>query len=362
MPALKRTEFQRNLDVVARYKAFYASPRPGLMARVAIPAQGLRLPSPMPVGAIDWRDPASCRAYARSSLEFMRAYYSQIPRLDDDDLPKIQNLAGTGAIAAAYVKDAQLNQEETTNYLVPPVTDWSRDVGRIGFDPQNPWYQAQMTMLQALVEEWDGSFGIVPFVHFDPLDLCNQLRGNELFLDYYDHPAELRDLLETATRCVLELEAHMRANFLRGYAFEGCLIGCWTPGTYLSCDAGDLGSAAALREWGLPYTQRIVQAWGGAFLHHHELGIHQIPTWSECAGLTLQFPNRDPNTPHLSEMLTVDQLSTTLRVPLAFIAPYRDFKARASFWATGKCVVTVVCDDASQAADVVHQTARLRNF
>ena len=201
-----------------------------------------------------------------------------------------------------------------------------------------------MAMLQTYVEKWDGSFGIVPFTHFDPLDLCNQWRGNDLFYDYYDHASELRALLERATECIIELEAHTRAHHMDGYDCEGTFMGCcWTPGTYLSCDAGDMSSPDTLAQLGVPYTQRIVREWGGAFLHHHELGIHQIPTWSRCEGLTVQFCNRDANTDHLAEVLTDELLQTTFRVPLGFIATCDEFMRGAEFWATGKCVVTVNC-------------------
>ncbi|MEI6423632.1 MAG: hypothetical protein WCP55_15545, partial [Lentisphaerota bacterium] len=320
--------------------------------RPVLNSRQIRLPEAVPLTEVDWRSEKSCRSYASSKLEQMRVYWSGLPDIGGDEIPKIQNLAGTGAIAAAFVKDAVVVQEEDTNYLEVPIRDWGKDVDRIGFDPGNPWYRAQMWMLREYIENWDGSFGIVPFVHFDPLDLCNQWRGNDLFMDYYDHPAELHALLERATSCVLELESHMRANCLDGYGFEGCAMGAWTPGNYLSCDAGDMGSPEILAEFGVPYTRRIVQAWGGAYLHHHELGIHQIPAWAECDGLTLQFLNRDPNTQHLAKVVTDEQLKLSFKVALGFIAEYDEFAQDADRWATGKCVVAVRCDHENQARKI----------
>ncbi len=129
-------------------------------------------------------------------------------------------------------------------------------------------------------------------------------------------------------------------------------MGAWTPGNYLSCDAGDMGSPELLAEFGVPYTRRIVQAWGGAYLHHHELGIHQIPTWAECDGLTLQFLNRDPNTQHLANVVTDEQLKLSFKVALGFIVEYDEFAQSAERWATGKCVVAVRCDHEDQARKI----------
>ncbi len=352
---MNKTAYERNLEAIKRYKSFYASQKPGLMVRVVL--NGTKMPASAPplisLTELDWQSEKSCRAYARSNLDRMRAYWELLPNLGDVEIPKIQNLAGTGVIAASYVKDAVINQEAETNYLMAPIKDWQKDLGRIGFDPGNPWFRAQMWMLREYVENWDGSFGIVPFTHFDPLDLCNQWRGNDLFMDYYDHPEYLHELLKCATICILELEDYMRSNFLDGYEFEGCPIGVWTPGTYLSCDAGDMCGPDILAEFAIPYTQRIVQAWGGGYLHHHELGIHQIVNWAKCNGLTLQFLNRDPNTKHLAQDISDEHLKSSLQVAIGFISTYDEFMRSSERWADGKCVVAVCCDNDEQARNVM---------
>lgn len=354
MAILDKNTYMENLEKIERYRKFHLSKEPELMVRIALPDTKLpaSVPHLMPLTELDWRSEKSCRAYARVKLSRMRAYWESLPDIENDDIPKIQNLAGTGAVAASFVRDAVVNQETGTNYLEQPVRDWDKDVSLISFDPENPWYCAQMWMLREYIENWDGTFGIVPYVHFDPLDLCNQWRGNDLFMDYYDHPAKLHALLERATACILELEAHMRANFLDGYGFEGCVMGPWTPGTYLSCDAGDMGGPDIIAEFAVPYTQRIVQAWGGAYLHHHELGIHQIVNWAKCDGLTLQFLNRDPNTAHLATAITDEHLASSFKVALGFIATCDEFFRGARRWASGKCVVTVRCDKPEQASEI----------
>ena len=139
-----------------------------------------------------------------------------------------------------------------------------------------------------------------------------------------------------------------------GLLFEG--------GDYLSCDAGDMMSPDQLRTFGIPYTQRICRAWHSAFLHHHELGIHQVPTWTECEGLTVQSLNRDPNTQHLAQEMPEEVLACSRRMPVGFIALYDEFMERAQEWAEGRFVVAVRCDDRDQADDVLRLAESCRGY
>lgn len=334
---------------VQRYKAFYESPAPGLIAPMSVECK-----DPLPsLAGLDWNDRASCREYARRKLAWFRSGWEALAVVPNDAIPSFQNLAGVGAIGASFVKDAVVHLEADSNYLDAPVRDWDRDVERIGFDPDNKWFKAQMWMLEYYLEEWDGSFGLSPFTHFDPLDLCNQWRGNNLFYDVYDHPEELKALLEKATDCVLQCEAYVRERYMTRVGQEGSMLMVWVPGNYLSCDAGDLCGADTLREFGIPYTSRIARTWGGAFLHHHELGIRQVRTWEQCEGLSLQFLNRDPNTAHLGQAMPDEVLESSLRLPVSFVATFSEFARSAARWAEGRCVVFVQCDGEAQARETV---------
>jgi hypothetical protein len=310
---------------------------------------------PMPgLNELDWRDPACLRAYARKKLANMRRARAVLPDVDDDTIPCMTNVLGTGAIAAAFVRDAVLHQEATTNYLETPITSWDRGLDRIGFDPGNPYYRAHMAALDVFVEEWDGTCAILPFPYFDPLDLCNQLRGNDVFYDFTDRRDELHALLGRCEAAILAMETHTRTHHLRGFDLPGFGMDSWCPGTYLSCDIGDMVSPEILREFGLPYTQRIVSAWGGAFLHHHELGTHQIPTWAGCHGLSIQYITRDPNTRHLATGGIDDALvQSTLRVPVMFEATYAEFMAGVDAWWRGRFIVGVLCDSEAQQRHVL---------
>lgn len=351
------------LEQVERYKRFYAADKGGLMGIVSINNDFNNLPKRLSLKTMDWNDRGACRKYAQSNLHFLLQYWKDLPQINDDRIRSFQNLAGVGALGASFVKDAVVHLEDDTNYLDAPLKDWVNGTANIGFDPENKWFKAQMWMLEYYIENWDGSFGLSPFTHFDPLDLCNQWRGNDLFYDFYEYPEELKELLEKATNCVLELESCVRNDYMKDCPQEGSMFGgIWVPGNYLSCDAGDMCGSETLETYGTPYTSKIASAWGGAYLHHHELGIHQIKTWERCEGLTIQFLNRDPNTEHLAQSMSDEVIESSLKLPVQFIATYSEFVKNASRWAHGKFVVAIRCDDETQAHEVCKILNNHRNF
>jgi hypothetical protein len=260
------------------------------------------------------------------------------------------------------IEDAELDHRSDTNYLHQPIGSWADGVERVGFSPDNPWFAAQMVILGTYVEEWDGSYGILPFPHFGPTDLANQFRGNDLFTDIYEEEENVHRLLERCTQAILDTESYIRANCLDGYDFPGFSFGSWAPsGAYLSCDFGDMVSPKVLREFERPYYDRIVDSWGGCYIHHHELGRHQIPVWAENDRAHIQFVHRDPNTQHLSETMSEEIIEASLRTPIEFISPYRDFAANAAKWARGKFIVHVQCETGSDAETAMDILARYRD-
>lgn len=357
------------LEKIERYKKFYKSDKGGLMVLTSYPIQtGIALTvdtevvEVTPLDKVDWQDEMSIRSYAKGCIEEFKRSIKHMSLIEDDSIPTIQVLAGTGMIGATFVKNPILTHEKDTNYLEVPIKNWEDGIDNICFNPNNQYYKAQMIILRSFIKEWDGSFSILPFTHFDPLDLCNQFRGNDIFYDFYEEPENLHKLLEKATNAIIELEDYTRKHFMDGYNLEGTGMWCWLPGgNYLSCDIGDMSSPEIIREFDRPYFDRIVEHWGGAFLHHHELGIHQIDTWAESKKLTVQFLNRDPNTRHLAETMDDKIIEASLKLPINFIATYKEFSENAEKWAEGKFIVFVDCNNEEEVKEVIRRTEKLRN-
>lgn len=348
------------LKKIENYKDFYQC-RNGLMVHI-VPDSDIFERMPKLTG-VDWKNEAPVKAYARRKLAFFREYWKLSEGFQDDFIPSIQVLAGTGMVAAALLKDSDLTLEAETNYLTAMQFDWSdASISRVCFDPENPWFKAQRWILEAFLEDYDGSYGILPFTHFDPLDMANQYRGNDLFLDLELYQEELHELLRRCTSAIIELESYLQASTMRNFPLPGCaLAGMWIPaGNYLSCDAGDMISPEHLAKFGIPYTGQIVETWGGGYLHHHELGRHQIDNWASIPELSVQFLNRDFNTRHLGLEMEEEIIISSRKLPIQFIAMAAEFLKEADRWATGKFIVAVKCNTREEISAVEKKIAQLK--
>ncbi len=345
---------------IERYRRFHQSDH-GMMLTIWFCPPEVKVPPSLPINEVDWADECEIRNFAQRELERLNAFRSVTDRIDDDRIPTAMVFAGTGMIAASMLAGADLVHQADTNYLHAPITDWSDGIENIGFRRENPWYQAQMIILRTFIEAWDGSFGIMPFAHFGPTDLANQFRGNEIFTDVYEHEADLHRLLERCTETILAAEADVRANHLKGYDEKGFTFGSWAPcGGYLSCDFGDLVSNDTLRSFERPYFDRIVAEWGGCYLHHHELGRHQIPVWAENEQVWIQFVHRDLNTIHLATVIDETIIAASRRTPIQFISTPAEFMQNAEKWSKGKFLVEVGCETQTQVDEALAHARKFR--
>ena len=71
----------------------------------------------------------------------------------------------------------------------------------------------------------------------------------------------------------------------------------------MSEDATDLCSADIYREFGFRYTQKVIDALGGAYIHHHMKGRHVHSQIATLRGLKTLEISWDPNCPKPIEQL-----------------------------------------------------------
>ena len=344
-------------NAINRQRNFFESEEPGVLLFLQDAESEQNWDEIMSLDDFDWQNSASIKAYADRYLNGVKSMWELSENIDDDYIPSIQVLCGTGAIGGSFVKDANVKNDGITNYLKPFIDDDYNGLDRIGFDPENPFYKGHMTILRTFIERGQGAFGICPFSHFDPLDLANQFRGNDFFMDIMDEDKTevLHELLARCTQSILDLEAYTRSQFMNDFEFNQnvCLGFLLSGGTYLSCDAGDMMGPESLQHLGLPYIRQILENWGGAFVHHHELGIHQIPTWSKVDDLNIQFLNRDPNTRHLATTLDDSIIESSLEKPISFIAEAEECKKHLQEWNNGRFVVYVRCENKKEAENIM---------
>jgi hypothetical protein len=134
--------------------------------------------------------------------------------------------------------------------------------------------------------------------------MANALRGNQLFYDFYDDPDKVHELLNISADAIIWLEKELR-NLVKpvlGGTVSGSM---WFPGgaPYMSEDATDLCSADIYRKFGRAYTQKVIDALGGAYIHHHMKGAHVHSEIAKLNNLKTLEISWDPNCPKPIENL-----------------------------------------------------------
>lgn len=349
---------------IERQKSFLVSGKPGLLTLLAYKF-GPAGPVKLPIDQIDWTDESSVERFAESQYRQFEAINRRHDKPEDDYVPWMGIQVGTGSIGASYLEEwssVQMHYESMTDWMNVPISDW-RNLTWIGFNPENPYFRALLQVTRYLADRFDGIFGIRNYPHFNALDLANQFRGNELFTDIYDAPDEVREMLRLGNQAVMDMEQYVQENVIRPSGAFGAVCGVYIKnGVYLSCDAGDMIGPDLLREFGWAEMQELCTTFGGAFLHHHEMGMKTLPVWAETSGLTLQHLMRDPNTAHLEDCVDDAVIVASLKVPVMFNTTFEKYRQHAGEWAQGRFAVQVdVCNE-EQEREVLRLAEKYHTF
>jgi Uroporphyrinogen decarboxylase (URO-D) len=282
------------LDIMQRqerYRQFYADPRPG---QILILASYADAPATQPLDFREYdfaRESEHRRYWDRLIADYLvQAAYSA--EVDDDWMPGLEIGYGFGSFGAVYC-DAPLSFTENTSYIAPAL-ERLEDMDAIDLTQERFWARVFVAAASYLSRRSEGRFLVGVYPNPSPMDVANLLRGNGIFTDLFEQPDLFRRFLERCLNAaVVNMQRIARATHNTG---GGCMaFGRWIPhGAVLLEDAADLISPRTYREFGMPYTQRMIDAMGGAYLHHHSLGQQQFANIAGLRGLYVEQISSDP--------------------------------------------------------------------
>ena len=274
-----------------RYRRFYADPRPGRMLILSGYAGGSEM-QPIVFSEFDFTQEREHYRYWDRLIENLLCDLADRADLDDDWMPGIEPYYGFGSFGAVYC-DAPLTFTDTTCYI-DKALDRLEDMDTLDMTRERFWARMFMTAAQYLSMCAQGRFLVSAYPNPSPLDVANLLRGNDIFTDIYEQPDLFKRFL---VRCRDAAIANwQRIDRLTHNTGGGALaFGRWIPrGILLLEDAADLISPQLYREFGQPYTQTMIDAAGGAYLHHHSLGKQQYANMAGLRGLQVEQISSDP--------------------------------------------------------------------
>jgi len=335
-------------NVIGRYRRFHASQEPGgLLIHVFTPAV-----DPKGCDLRDYRfpDPVENERYQEAFIAMRERYLRSRIGLRDDYVPDIYIDHGIGLHSAYVAGDIVFG--ENTSWSHPVIQTWD-DLDNLRLSTDNRWFQMLRQSAQILADRTRGKMGIATFYHFSPLDMANALRGNQIFLDFCESPAELSRLLDFCTEAIIWLEKQIWP--IVGDLHGGApLWGSWLPGhaIMMSEDAANLCRPDDYPSWAAPWTQRVIDAFDGAFIHNHALGIRSQGEIAKLRGLRVLQISEDPNQPrpidHLAHLI-----ETTHGMALQVGCRPEEIKQVVEVARRGRVILQTSAPDVTTANEIV---------
>lgn len=280
-------------EVIDRYQRFYAAQEPGaILIHVFVDPDGS---VPYDLRDYGFPDLDENKRYIETFIADRECFLRGRMGVQDDYIPDIFIHHGIG-IHSAYVA-GDIKFTEDTSWSAPVIETWE-DLDRIALSEDNPWFKVLKQTADMFADRLGGKAGIATFYHYSPLDMANALRGNEIFIDFFEAPEKVEELLDFCAEAVIWLEERLWpiVGDLKGGA---PLWGSWIPGHSLmmSEDIANLCKPSDYMRWALPWTQRVIDHFEGALIHNHAMGLDQQPFIAKLRDLYVLQISEDPNQP-----------------------------------------------------------------
>ena len=309
-------------DRVARFQRFFGRNDPGDLLFVCS-----YLPPDFAIDGLETgldlaRFPDDPAGYGHDKVRECRAGSAARLAVGDDSVPFVNVGVNIGVMTAIF-SGGRPTFDGGTSWAEPVLHDYN-DIGRLQLDLTNPWIERVIEANAAVLEMYDDDFCLMPLVFRSPLDLANGIRGDEIYMEVYDHPDQLAQLVNWCAEAIIAVHAHVLSKVPAPPDRCGMWRSWWPDGiVFMNCDPVDLMSTELAEQFDRPYAGRVMQsAPGGGAYHHHGNGSHQIDYVSRLPGLTLQQIVSDPSEPDLMLRMTEDSAFADTVIEASLRAPF----------------------------------------
>lgn len=276
---------------------------------------------------------------------------------------------GVGATAALFTGDDVIFKENTSYSPAPFIRDWN-DLDKLELNLDNRWFEYELACWRGILSEYEEGLPIVTHMYRSPLDLAMDLRGNSLFLDFYDHPDLVHRLLQICTDAIISREKKFKEEISQLHDLPGGVWGVALPEPgmmFLNGDPVDLISPELGEKFNHPYIEKLADFAGNLYFHHHSIGVSRAEDIAHINGLTVQEIHQDPNGPRLIDSITDELIAASRYVPIDFKVDglnqvHSEWLNLLSRLAEGRFIVRLRAETPSLASRAVEQARRYQNF
>ncbi len=240
-----------------------------------------------------------CDHIVARSVEWEKAH----SEVDDDWLPLLKPVLGH-AIHSCFFGGGVVYAGGTSypEHQLKDVTEWRT----LKMDKNLPHYKILLDGMEYMYE-------LCPKIGFyttlrgcdGPMDLANVVRGNDLLYDFYDEPEATKEFMSFCADAVAWTFENQRqfASKVAGGYFSGW--DTFMPGFslgHIAEDATCFISPQTYEEFGIPYTNQLLEKYDYEYLHIHTISRAFIPYFLKLEKVgTFQIAS-DPNQPDSFEV------------------------------------------------------------
>jgi hypothetical protein len=339
---------------IQRYKAFYADKEPGnILVQISpytfnIDYSHLDLNNkPLYM----WDIESEAESIIDNQIRKVRYFNEYTKDLDNDYIPIVTSGLGVG-VNSSFLVGNEVRFGIDTSWTQPAVFEWD-DLDKLSFDKDNYWVRILKRMAKHSVNMCDGEYAVITFSHFAPSDMANALRGNQLFYDFYDYQEQVHKLMDISADAVIALERELK-TIVPDVMGGSVAAYAWMPGhaLYMSEDAADLCAPEIYRKYCRSYTQKVIDAIGGAHIHHHGKGMHVHSEIAKLRNLHFVEISWDPNCPR-----PIDNLEKLIdmnpELPIMTRCTVEDVYEKIDVIKKGRVMLMLIVENLDEAREAV---------
>ena len=199
--------------------------------------------------------------------------------INDDNLPVVYGELGSYIIGGFF--GAKVKWGAGGAYPEKLINDITRFEKYLNFSEENEYYRLQIGLTEFLAKHCDDKFGYTEMLAIDGLNLLDCLRGIDAYTDVIDYPDYVFKLLDFGSDFNINFIKKQR-DIIKPY--EGGRFNfyqIWTPAEiiFISLDAYGSCSKEIFKKFGRKYVQRLIDEFGGGWLHVHSDAIRLLPDY-----------------------------------------------------------------------------------
>jgi len=345
-------EFKANFrDILPRHRAMQTAQAGCLIytsleeEKSLIAAESAKIP---PLEAIDFdRDPLLISRLFCDRAENLLSFRRDYP---DDSIPYASPRYGSGILAGMLL--GELTFGGNTSWVEPVGGSLDAVIG-FKWGGENKWIDIVIDGLDYLSGRMQGKCYTFLEGYHAPLELASMLRGGELYLDMSLEPEKVHQLLRRSDEALMWLYQLIEQRVPDpNYGALATVLWMERGLPYLSDDSAGLISPAHYLEFGVPYTDKMFERYGGGFLHFHTKAYHQRDNLSAMQWLTIHNWRQDPNTREPYEVLDHILPGAKHQIVMIELSP-EHIRKNIDLLAQGRFVIMTTCEDRREQHEIV---------